>query len=177
MEEWNQKGIEDWKQNMLLKKEREAAQLEFEYRQAEKYNELAVTKLENANAEVTEGISRFEETLQAKGISPKVTKTQSDMAITQSFTGTKVKGLSASDRANQTLHTGLNKSLQTKTGGFTLKSTGLKHRTKQTFTDESRKTRDKRRKRLVTSQFEVFDDLDRGLREAQVVDLMKYKSN
>ena len=34
MEEWLQKGVEDWKQNMAYKKEREQGQLEFEYKQA-----------------------------------------------------------------------------------------------------------------------------------------------
>lgn len=32
MEEWLQKGVEDWKQNMSYKKEREQSQLEFEYK-------------------------------------------------------------------------------------------------------------------------------------------------
>ena len=74
MEEWLQKGVEDWKQNQVLKKEREAAQLEFEYKQAEKYNKLALTKLEDADREVNEGISKFEQTLASKGINPRVTK-------------------------------------------------------------------------------------------------------
>jgi hypothetical protein len=34
MEEWLAKGVEDWKQNMAYKKEREQSQLEFEYKQA-----------------------------------------------------------------------------------------------------------------------------------------------
>ena len=31
MEEWTQKGIDDWKQNMDKKREREAQQLEFDF--------------------------------------------------------------------------------------------------------------------------------------------------
>lgn len=74
MEEWLQKGVDDWKQNQVLKKEREAGQLEFEYKQAEKYNKLALTKLEDADREVNEGISKFEQTLASQGINPRVTK-------------------------------------------------------------------------------------------------------
>ena len=32
MEEWLRKGIEDWKKNMMIKKEWERKQLEFEYK-------------------------------------------------------------------------------------------------------------------------------------------------
>jgi hypothetical protein len=38
MEEWTQKGIDDWKENMDKKREREQKQLEFDLTQAEKYN-------------------------------------------------------------------------------------------------------------------------------------------
>ena len=39
MEEWLHKGVEDWKQNMAYKKEREQSQLEFEYKQARDCND------------------------------------------------------------------------------------------------------------------------------------------
>lgn len=32
MEEWMQKGAEDWKKNQMIKKERERRDLEFEYK-------------------------------------------------------------------------------------------------------------------------------------------------
>lgn len=32
MEEWLRKGIEDWKKNMMIKKERERKTLEFTYK-------------------------------------------------------------------------------------------------------------------------------------------------
>lgn len=34
MEEWLQKGVEDWKKNQTIKKEREKKDLDFEYKQA-----------------------------------------------------------------------------------------------------------------------------------------------
>lgn len=40
MEEWLAKGVDDWKQNMTIKREREATQLEFDFTQAEKYNKV-----------------------------------------------------------------------------------------------------------------------------------------
>lgn len=57
MEEWLQKGVEDWKQNMAYKKEREQGQLEFEYKQAQKFNAITVDKIESATAEVIDGIA------------------------------------------------------------------------------------------------------------------------
>ena len=65
MEEWHQKGVEDWKLNQKRKKDRESKQLEFDYQQAEKYNAVAIQKLEDANNEVTDGIANFEETLRS----------------------------------------------------------------------------------------------------------------
>lgn len=65
MEEWHQKGVEDWKLNQKRKKDRESKQLEFDYQQAEKYNAVAIMKLEEANNEVTDGIANFEETLRS----------------------------------------------------------------------------------------------------------------
>ena len=63
MEQWLQKGVEDWKVNQMRKKDREAAQLEFEFKQAEKYNSIAMEKLDDASREVHEGIEQFETTL------------------------------------------------------------------------------------------------------------------
>ena len=63
MEEWLQKGVDDWKKNQEIKKERENSQLEFDYKQAEKYNNIAMKKLEEASKEVHEGIDAFEQTL------------------------------------------------------------------------------------------------------------------
>ena len=63
MEEWQQKGVEDWKKNQRKKKDREMTQLEFRYKEAEKYNMKALGMLNDANAEVHEGIAKFEETL------------------------------------------------------------------------------------------------------------------
>ena len=44
MEEWLEKGVEDWKKNMNLKKEREGADLEFQYKQASKFNSIVQSK-------------------------------------------------------------------------------------------------------------------------------------
>jgi hypothetical protein len=63
MEEWLAKGVEDWKQNMAYKKEREQSQLEFEYKHAQKINQAAIEKIEDATREVIEGIEQFERTL------------------------------------------------------------------------------------------------------------------
>jgi len=87
MEEWLQKGVEDWKQNMAFKKEREQSQLEFEYGQAQKFNVMTLNKIEGATNEVIDGIAQFEATLQDNGINPRVTKEQADAALDAEFTG------------------------------------------------------------------------------------------
>lgn len=57
MEEWQQKGVEDWKKNQSIKKEREKRELEFEYKEAEKYNNFTMKKIDEATKEVNEGIN------------------------------------------------------------------------------------------------------------------------
>lgn len=86
MEEWLQKGVEDWKQNMTYKKEREQSQLEFEYKQAHKFNETTVKKIEEATCEVNDGITAFENTLKNHGINPRVTKDHAEKALKNTFT-------------------------------------------------------------------------------------------
>ena len=56
MEEWLQKGVQDWQKNQTLKKDRERRDLEFEYKETEKYHRLALTKIEEASKEVHDGI-------------------------------------------------------------------------------------------------------------------------
>ena len=56
MEEWMQKGAEDWKKNQIIKKERERRDLEFEYQQTEKFNNYTMRLINDANNEVHEGI-------------------------------------------------------------------------------------------------------------------------
>jgi len=65
----------------------------------------------------------------------------------------------------------------TKTGAFTLTSTGLKQRTKKTQTDATRLAREKRRRRLIAQQATVMQELEQQHRESMVLDLMKRQSN
>ena len=58
MEEWLKKGIQDWKKNMTIKKEREKKQLEFEHTQAGK--KFLLTETKKATNEVADGIEEFE---------------------------------------------------------------------------------------------------------------------
>ena len=81
MEEWLHKGVEDWKQNMAYKKEREQSQLEFEYKQAQKFHNMTVTKIDEATNEVQNGIENFEQKLMESGINPRVTKEFADKAV------------------------------------------------------------------------------------------------
>ena len=48
----------------------------------------------------------------------------------------------------------------TKKGNFTLTSTGLKHRAKKTVTDSQRNEREKRRRRLINQQSNLYVSLE-----------------
>jgi hypothetical protein len=72
MEEWLRKGIEDWKKNMMIKKERERKSLEFTYKETQKYQNFTMTKINEATNEVLHGIDEFEENLRRQGINPHI---------------------------------------------------------------------------------------------------------
>lgn len=61
----------------------------------------------------------------------------------------------------------------TKKGNFTLTSTGLKQRTKKTVTDEQRIEREKRRRRLINQQTNLYVNIESETREKHVTELMK----
>ena len=68
-------------------------------------------------------------------------------------------------------------SATTKTGAYTLESTGLKQRTKKTLTEATRKQREKRRRRLIGQQEENMKELELKQRESMVIELIKHQSN
>jgi len=45
MQEWHQKGVEDWKKNQKRQRDREAKELEFKLGEAQKFNVVAEAKL------------------------------------------------------------------------------------------------------------------------------------
>ena len=151
MEEWLAKGVEDWKQNMAYKKEREQSQLEFEYKQAQKFNEITVVKISEANQEVNDGIDQFEGTLKENGINPRVTRDFAEKALTQTFSGIspgkKTQKLTQSLLSRPTMGLG---GTMTKTGGITLASVGLRSKAKKPLDDKARKDKERRRMRMIT---------------------------
>ena len=86
MGEWLQKGVHDWEKNQSLKKQRERTDLEYEYKETEKFHKLALTKISEAGREVTEGIASFEKSLKnTYGIDTKVSKQDADRAVSMSI--------------------------------------------------------------------------------------------
>ena len=63
MEEWQAKGVIDWKKNQEIKREREETQLAFELTRAEAIKDKVDLKREQAQNEVVAGISDFEKRL------------------------------------------------------------------------------------------------------------------
>ncbi len=171
MEEWMQKGTEQWKDNMTKKREREVAQLTFDLTQAEKFNTQVQSKLADANAEVYDGIDRFEKALQAKGISTKVDKRVAADAINATLT----EGAAWAPKATGAGRA-FDASATTKKGNFTLTSTGLKSRAKKTLCEDDQKHRIKRRRRLITAQEHLFARLHAQSRECIVLEQMKRQS-
>ena len=69
-----------------MKKERERRDLEFEYKETEKYHQLAMRKIDEASKEVYEGIAAFEHSIKKTyGISTKVSKHEAERAVSQSI--------------------------------------------------------------------------------------------
>ena len=78
--------------------------------------------------------------MKSNGINPRVQKETANRAISESFNQKSGQpGLRSSTRALGTLGKGtMGMSIATKTGAFTLESTGLKQRTKKTLTEATR---------------------------------------
>lgn len=113
-----------------------------------------------------EGIDAFENTLQSNGINPRVQKDDAEKAISESFNNKNVMGsLRSGSQRLGNKNTMMGQSMATKTGAFTLESTGLKQRTKKTLTDATRKQREKRRRRLIGQQEELMKELELKQRE------------
>lgn len=132
--------------------------------------------MNRAKAEVEDGIANFEQTLRSNGINPRVDKDVAQQAVTNSFG--KGSPLKASVSQTKSYASSIKAPNQqtTKTGAFTLESTGLKHRTKKTLTEATRKQREKRRRRLIGQQEELMQELELKQREAMVTELMKKQS-
>jgi len=180
MEEWLHKGVEDWKQNMAYKKEREQSQLEFEYKQAQKFNQHTVKKIDDATLEVKDGIDQFERTLMENGINPRVTQEFADRALAQSFSGgppgkaaLRTQKMTQSLLSRPTMGLG---GTMTKTGGVTLASVGLRSKAKKPLDDKARKDRERRRMRMITDQMNLLHDMEKERREAEVLEHMKRQS-
>ena len=75
MEDWEQKGVEEWKKNMEVKKKREQMELKYQIRRAEQMKVHAEGMHMDAKAETMQGIEQFEQSLAKMGISTKLSKT------------------------------------------------------------------------------------------------------
>lgn len=181
MEEWLAKGVEDWKQNMTIKREREAATLEFNFTQAEKYNQTAQQKLQEAQDEVVLGIENFERNLKAQGINTDVSQEDAHKVVEQTLRGNTWHGnatvtSNAGTAAEQTFAKTFDQKASTQKGNYTLTSTGLRHRSKKVVTESQRKEREKRRRRLINQQSNLLVNLELEARESHVTELMRRQS-
>lgn len=147
MEEWQQKGIEEWKKNQTLMKDRQRRTLEFEYTQAKNYKDVTMKKVSSATEEVHGGIDAFEKTLKSKGINP-------DGPTQGGFSPGKTKSMSTT--TFQRSH---------KRGQHT-----------RAMTEQQRKERERRRLVRVVDQNKLLLDMDNERREKQLIERLKRQS-
>jgi hypothetical protein len=168
MEEWLQKGVQDWQKNQQIKKDRERRDLEFEYKETEKYHQLALTKIDEASKEVNEGIAKFERSLMSTyGISTKVKKADAERAVSESVNNgsSPMRGTNKSQRFASMSSKGMaamkNPFAQSIRAAatqvpsdvpLTLTSTGLRSKDKKVISQANRKDRERRRRKLIVDQ-------------------------
>lgn len=83
MEDWEQKGVQEWKKNMEVKKKREKMELLFQLKQVEKVQAKADTFYAKTRSEAMTHIDDFEKTMKSFGIPLKPYKEQ----VSQTYTG------------------------------------------------------------------------------------------
>ena len=83
MEDWEQKGVQEWKKNMELKKKREEMELMFKLKQVEKSQAKNETFYAKTKTEAMDHIEEFEKTMKSFGIPLKPYKEQ----VSQTYSG------------------------------------------------------------------------------------------
>ncbi|OMJ72074.1 hypothetical protein SteCoe_29554 [Stentor coeruleus] len=76
MEDWEQKGVQEWKKNMEIKKKREQMELTFKLKEVEKVQAKADTFYSKTRSEAMSNIEEFEKTMKSLGIPVKPYKEQ-----------------------------------------------------------------------------------------------------
>ena len=170
--------MQDWQKNQTLKKERERRDLEFEYKETEKYHKIAITKIEEATKEVNDDIKQFERNLKNQyGISTKVKKEDAERAISQSLqdgqgspmrqTGKSQRFASMTSKANTLMNNPFTASI--KLAGtvnnfngpaMTLTTTGLRSKDKKVISEKQRKDRERRRRKMIVDQMKTYQEME-----------------
>ena len=183
--------MQDWQKNQTLKKERERRDLEFEYKETEKYHKIAITKIEEATKEVNDDIKQFERNLKNQyGISTKVKKEDAERAISQSLqdgkgspmrqAGKSQRFASMTSKANTLMNNPFAASI--KLAGtvnnfngpaMTLTTTGLRSKDKKVISEKQRKDRERRRRKMIVDQMKTYQDMETKRRSDQVLERMK----
>lgn len=167
-----------------MKKDRERRELEFEYKETEKYHQLALTKIDEATKEVHDGIKSFEHSLKKQyGISTKVSKQDAERAVSESIqkqqTGDDGSSYSPMRQTGKTMRfssmaaTGAKPPMaisnpfatsirgpptmnQATTGPMTLTTTGLRSKDKKVIGEANRKERERRRRKMIVDQMKTY---------------------
>ena len=166
MEEWLRKGIEDWKKNQTIRKDREKKHLEFELTQTKQIEHHTMRQIKNAVNEVIDGIGEFEHNLKKQGIDPELPGSNAS-----SPTKTRITTTQSANKFSK-MAGGLN--ISATIGAET--SGAIKDRGNR-MSEETRKERQRRRGKLIkTLNNDVLRDLENQTREDQYIKRLKRQS-
>lgn len=166
MEEWLRKGIEDWRHNQTIRKERERKQLEFEFKQTKKIETKTVKMVNTAKSEVVDGIDKFEQNLKKQGIDPDMPGSSAS-----SPSKTKMTAQGSTNRMTKMMGTSINASVNATVIDPKARERG------STMTEAIRKERERRRGKLIKSlNNDILKDMENQTREEQYVERLKRQS-
>ncbi|CAI2385760.1 unnamed protein product [Moneuplotes crassus] len=165
MEEWLRKGIEDWKKNQNVKKEREKKQLQFEFTLTKKLESQTMTQINKAKSEVIDGIEEFENNLKRNGIETEAPGSKESSPSKTRLTINKSSNLFG--RTNQTM----TETLGNLSIGGKAKERGSR------ISEATRKERERRQGKLTKAlNNDILRDMENKTREEQYIERLKRQS-
>jgi hypothetical protein len=164
MEEWLRKGIEDWKRNQTIKKERERMQLEFELTQTRRIESFTMTQVNRAINEVTDGIDEFERNLKRQGINPEISESKESSPSKTKMTA-------------QTSKNRFGKFDYTMSASITANTNSKVRERGSRMSEATRKERELRRGKLTKAlNNDILIEMEHKTREDQYVERLKRQS-
>jgi hypothetical protein len=148
LQTFEQKGIDNWKKNMVNKKEREKKDLDFEYKEAIKFHNKVYTTIENNKINTIRKIDEFESKLQKMALD-----NQNDYSNDNNMTNKNSRSYTFTD------------TLKNKITDKLMKNANVK------------RERDRRRRKIIVEQSKAQLEIENKRREFQYISKLDKKSN